>query len=368
MQSTRDAAITATMTQLATQQRPEAPARSPSLLSDIWYYAMPSRDLRPGRLQAKTMFNQPLLFGRTNDGAPFALLDICPHRGIPLRHGRFDGQEVECCYHGWRFDRTGTCTAIPSLVEGQNVNLSRIKVQHFSCHEAAGNLWVFAGEDPSVAPPPPTLPDTGTDTPRLITAMRFPCHMDHAVVGLMDPAHGPFVHRSWWWRSGRSIHAKSKKFGPAELGFSMLRHQPSANSAGYRLLGGKPATEITFRLPGIRIEHITAGANTIVGLTAVTPITDTETQITHVMYWNIPWLTALRPLLKVVARTFINQDRRVIVQQQDGLRHDPSLMLINDADIQAKWYYRLKQAWANARAEGTPFENPVPETTLHWRS
>ncbi len=351
-----------------TERRDTATVDTGDLLGNVWYYAMPSRGLAPGRLHAKTLFNQPLLFGRAADGEPFALRDICPHRGIPLRHGRFDGREIECCYHGWRFDRRGTCTAIPSLTEGQSINLSRIKVRHYPCHEAAGNLWVFAGDDPSIAPPPPALPDTGNAAPRLITRMHFPCHIDHAVVGLMDPAHGPFVHRSWWWRSRQSIHAKSKRFGPSELGFRMLRHEPSRNSSGYRLLGGKPATEITFRLPGIRIEHIAAGTNSFVGLTAVTPITESATELHHVMYWNMPWLTAMRPVLKLFARAFINQDRRIIIQQQDGLRHDPSLMLINDADVQAKWYYGLKRAWVRACADATPFENPVPETTLHWRS
>jgi hypothetical protein len=44
------------------------------------------------------------------------------------------------------------------------------------------------------------------------------------------------------------------------------------------------------------------------------------------------------------------------------------LMLIDDADIQAKWYYRLKKEWATSRAEGRAFANPVKERTLRWRS
>jgi phenylpropionate dioxygenase-like ring-hydroxylating dioxygenase large terminal subunit len=27
--------------------------------------------------------------------------------------------------------------------------------------------------------------------------------MDHAVVGLMDPTHAPFVHQAWWARSAK---------------------------------------------------------------------------------------------------------------------------------------------------------------------
>ena len=54
--------------------------------------------------------------------------------------------------------------------------------------------------------------------------------------------------------------------------------------------------------------------------------------------------------------------------QQRGLKHNPKLMLIDDADTQAKWYYALKKAWAKSNAAGEPFQNPVKARTLRWRS
>jgi hypothetical protein len=44
------------------------------------------------------------------------------------------------------------------------------------------------------------------------------------------------------------------------------------------------------------------------------------------------------------------------------------LSLIDDADTQARWYYRLKQEYRHARAEARPFDNPVKPRTLRWRS
>ena len=35
----------------------------------------------------------------------------------------------------------------------------------------------------------------------------------------------------------------------------------------------------------------------------------------------------------------------------DRLRHAPQLLLISDADTQARWYYRLKQEYARSRTE-----------------
>lgn len=317
---------------------------------------------------AKTLLGEPLLIARDADGLPFAIRDICPHRGIPLSKGAFDGREVECCYHGWRFNRDGRCTAIPSLVDGQKINLERIGVQRYPCREVQGNIWVYFGDaaDPAIAPP--EIPEIGPRRPNLALTMEFPCHVDHAVVGLMDPAHGPFVHRAWWWRSRTSIHEKAKDFAPSERGFTMVRHPPSSNSAAYRLLGGAMTTEISFQLPSVRIEHIRAGKHILCGLTAVTPIDEAVTEINHQIYWTQPWLSPLKPLLRPFARAFLKQDCDIVTMQQEGLKHDPNLMLINDADMQAKWYYRLKDAWAKAAENGGPFENPVKPQTLRWRS
>lgn len=338
------------------------------LLQDLWYFALPGRALKRGRMQAKTLLGEPVLFGRAADGAAFALRDICPHRGIPLSCGRFDGREVECCYHGWRFGTDGVCTAIPSLVEGQAFDLSRIRVRSYPVRELNGNVWIWMGSgEPDGEPPamPGFAPDRAAD---MVEVMAFPCFVDHAVIGLMDPAHGPFVHRSWFWRSARSIHEKAKAFGPAPLGFRMKRHRPSSNSAAYRLLGGAPETEIRFQLPGIRIEHIEVGRHTVVNLTTVTPLDAETTEVTNQMYWTMGWATLAKPLLRPFAATFLRQDRDVVVQQQRGLRHDPALMLIKDADTQARWYYQLKAEWVRAREEGRAFANPVRDTVLRWRS
>lgn len=51
-------------------------------------------------------------------GRFYALDDTCPHNGGPLCEGSIEGDEVECPWHGSRFNiRTGAVTA-PPAVEG----------------------------------------------------------------------------------------------------------------------------------------------------------------------------------------------------------------------------------------------------------
>lgn len=343
------------------------------LLYNCWYVAAPAGQLAKEKILPVTLLDTHVLLARATDGEVFALRDFCPHRGIPLRYGRFDGNEVECCYHGWCFDRNGVCTKIPSLTEEDTIDISRVKTTAFPCREQNGLIWVYVPAPktraPDTVPPLPTLPGPDDKDFYWVDSVTMPCNVDHAVIGLMDPSHGPFVHASWWWRSTKSIHTKQKRFAPTPLGFKMVAHKPSTNSRAYKILGGERVTEISFQLPSLRCEHIRVGENHIVLLTALTPVDKTATLLHQFMYTNITLINALRPLLKPFGKAFIRQDLRIVEKQQEGLRGEhPSLMLLGDADQQALWYFKLKRDWLEAQATSTPFENPLKEKTLRWRS
>jgi phenylpropionate dioxygenase-like ring-hydroxylating dioxygenase large terminal subunit len=176
------------------------------------------------------------------------------------------------------------------------------------------------------------------------------------------------VHRAWWWRADPNLSEEVKAFDPSPYGFTMRRHQLLRSTFFYDLIGGKPEVEISFRLPGVRIETITTKKHTVCNMTVITPISENQTEVTTLFYTTLPWVKALRPILLPFVRTFLNQDRDMVVKQQIGLKSDPSLMLIKDADTQARWYYQLKAEFTRANNENRPFENPVKERILRWRS
>jgi len=63
--------------------------------------------------------------------------------------------------------------------------------------------------------------------------------------------------------------------------------------------------EISYKLPGLRIEEIHGERHTVVGLTAITPITDETTEV-HQIFWATPrWFAPLAPLLKPFMHTFL---------------------------------------------------------------
>jgi phenylpropionate dioxygenase-like ring-hydroxylating dioxygenase large terminal subunit len=413
--------------QLDTAAKPGPPA---DFIYNDWYPALRTDTLREP--VTTTLLNIPLLIGRKRDGALFALRDLCPHRGIPLSAGWFDGDTVQCKYHGWRFEPcSGRCEEIPSLTSHDNLEPTKIFANAFPIAERDGYAWVYipapgAGrlniEDAAQLPPIPTLPKFSKRFRTAHLSAELPCNVDHGIIGLMDPAHGPFVHQAWWWRSAASIHEKTKNFEPiinpfgdrdeplAHDGFRMSPHAPSSNSAPYKLLG-RPVTTIDFTLPNRRVETIVAtksgtlytpdsalslnpsqtlssrpqaagrsGETPVLphhpsqaepeprwfsSLTTVTPITPSTCRIDVVAAWNIAYYVPfVTPLVRFFGARFVAQDQQTMVEQARGLRSNPGLMLIDDADKPAKWYFALKQR----RLTGTgphPLPGPVE---LHWRS
>ena len=340
----------------------------PLFLRDLWYMASFARDIGRGHLKRIILLGEPVLIGRMKDGALFALRDICPHRGVPLSAGRtMDDATVECPYHGWRFRADGVCAAIPSLVDGQDMDPSKIRVRAYPAREQDGLIWIFMpskdGNQPKSEPPKVGAPNT---KPRWSESQTFACAIDHAVIGLMDPAHAPYVHGRWWWRVKPRI--KEKHYTPLPTGFVMTRHQPS--KAAYKMLGDV-TTEITFELPGMRFENIRgviAGKTVdVVGLTTCTPIDSDTTQVTQVFYWPW-WMGVMKPFFWAFGRTFLSDDRKMVELQREGLKFNPSLMLIQDSDVPAMWYHRLKKAWAESTTTGAPFVNPLKERMLRWKS
>jgi phenylpropionate dioxygenase-like ring-hydroxylating dioxygenase large terminal subunit len=343
------------------------------LLRGLWYVALVGSKLRPGGIVHKTLLGEPVLIGRGRDGKVFALRDICPHRGVPLHYGRFEGETIACCYHGWRFDRNGTCVEIPSLREGQSVDLAKIRVGSYACVEKQGLIWIYfpgLGVATAEEGAPPSIPVfSEAAKPAAAIMLPFPCSTDHAAFGLMDPTHAAFVHTSWWFkRQATKLRAKEKAFEPTALGWRMVRHPLPPQNLVYKLLGRDVETEISYQLPGLRIEEVHGSRHTVVGLTAITPITDATTEVHQVFWASAPWVDWLSPLLKPFMRTFLDQDRQVVVRQREGLVHHPRLMLINDADTQARWWMRIKEEWIAAAAQNRPFVNPLEAKTLRWRS
>jgi len=114
-----------------------------TFVRDQWYVVASTDEIRDSPL-ARTVCGEHLVLFRKTDGAIVALTDRCPHRGYPLSLGEVIGDEIQCGYHGLRFDGCGTCTWAPL----QNNIPSRANIESYPLAITGPWVWVWIG-DPS---------------------------------------------------------------------------------------------------------------------------------------------------------------------------------------------------------------------------
>ncbi|MDQ1105632.1 aromatic ring-hydroxylating dioxygenase subunit alpha [Nocardioides zeae] len=160
---------------------------------DAWYAA--AYDAEVGRrLTSFTVAGLPVVLYRTLDGTPVALADACWHRLVPLSMGRLCGDEVECGYHGIRYDAEGRCTHMPAQ---RTINPSA-GVRAFPTVERHRFIWVWPG-DPAKADPE-LVPDMHWNDDPLWAADGKVIEVDAGyqliLDNLMDLTHEEFIHTS----------------------------------------------------------------------------------------------------------------------------------------------------------------------------
>jgi phenylpropionate dioxygenase-like ring-hydroxylating dioxygenase large terminal subunit len=159
---------------------------------DHWYPLAWSRALKPGGSLAVQFAGEPIVLVRPRNGAVYALEDRCAHLQVPLSRGVVDDAMIRCCYHGWRYDRSGRCVEVPYLGKDKLPN----GVRAYPCREAEGLILVFPG-DPARAETVP-LPALGSVADSRYRTRRFggvvACHYSFMHENLMDMNH-QFLHR-----------------------------------------------------------------------------------------------------------------------------------------------------------------------------
>jgi phenylpropionate dioxygenase-like ring-hydroxylating dioxygenase large terminal subunit len=156
-----------------------------------WYVAAYGREI--GReLFARTVLGEALVFYRTEAGEVVTLADRCVHRRYPLSESRLDGDTIICGYHGFTYDKGGSCIAVP----GQQRIPRTARVPAYPVVEQDSFVWVWIGDrdkaDKTKIPRAPWLSDpayTSVDGMEPLAA-RYELLVDN----LLDLSHETYLH------------------------------------------------------------------------------------------------------------------------------------------------------------------------------
>jgi vanillate O-demethylase monooxygenase subunit len=161
-----------------------------------WYVAAYSSEITTG-LFSRTVCGAPICFYRDSGGSVVALADRCVHRRFPLSQSNRVGDTIVCGYHGFTYDPTGQCVAVP----GQTRIPRTARVPAYPVVEQDSFVWVWIGTgntaegspaDPATIPRAPWLasPDWTTVYGMEPLAARHSLLVDN----LLDLSHETYLH------------------------------------------------------------------------------------------------------------------------------------------------------------------------------
>ena len=166
---------------------------------------------------------KPVVVWRTGNGLR-AYHDVCPHRGAMLSAGRVVNGELECPYHGWRFNSAGANTIVP--VKNTHVNCA---LKPVAIKEAYDLVWIGMNEDDA-------LPALYEAPARMTFSGSMQAKPENALENFLEGSHTHFVHNGLIRSSGKQRQQIIAELVPNDRGFRVTYEQEAAKGLLTRLL------------------------------------------------------------------------------------------------------------------------------------
>jgi len=213
-----------------------------------WFAVAWSKDLIAGEVMRAKYFGEELVLFRTREGEVKALNAYCPHLGAHMGEGgRVVGETVRCPFHGWQYDGTGTCVAIPYSKKIP----AKARVRTWDVCER--NKMIFVWHHAQQEPPSwdvevhPEFDDPDWTEPRYFE-LEVPVYVQDMHENACDPVHFYYVHKMaavpedtiTYDESGRYMLAKSSMERETVMGtfnLELERHSWGIGLSAVRMCG-----------------------------------------------------------------------------------------------------------------------------------
>lgn len=315
-------------------------------LRNAWYAAGSTTEIGRTPLR-RVLLDQPVVFFRKEDGSAVALADRCPHRFAPLSRGRLVGDELQCGYHGLRFDASGACTHNP---HGGPIP-RQARVRAYPLLERHGFVWIWMGD---AAADPALLPDLapfGRDDGHATVDgyLRIAANYQLITDNLLDLSHVEFLHaafavqdvletsRTELLRDGNTIHSNRWKPSCTVSRFLRMFWQSASERGDARANMRWDPPAIMFLDVGVtEVGAAIADGVTMPFLHLLTPETATSTHYFWAMIRDrqIDDTEVDARVKRIVTQAFAEEDEPMIEAQQQQIGPDVDLMELGPVLLQ----------------------------------
>lgn len=174
------------------------------MIQNQWYAILESDEVKKGSPIGVTCMSEKLVAWRDQAGKVTVMADRCPHRGAALSIGEIKTDCIQCPFHGFEFDTSGTCTLVPA--NGKNTQPpKKLQVQSYATSEKHGLIYIWWGELQDSYPPLPFFENIDERFVYSTVRDHWATHYSRAIENQLDVVHLPFVHRTTIGSGNRTL-------------------------------------------------------------------------------------------------------------------------------------------------------------------
>ena len=161
---------------------------------DEWFPVARAAEVAEGSWRRFELLDERYVLAAFGDGRVEAFVDTCPHRGARLTLGAFDGEIIQCGYHGWEFGPDGGCVRQPAHPQRRLAAAQGLR--RVSTRLGYGFWWVCAGDRPRALPLAP-MHSARPDRTVWLDPVTVRSSGPRIIENFLDQAHFPFVHAGY---------------------------------------------------------------------------------------------------------------------------------------------------------------------------
>lgn len=219
------------------------------------------------------------------------------------------GDQIQCRYHGWKFEGSGECTLVP----GSKLDPPRCAVPAFGCQEKDGIVWVTPEGDDTTSPPSIAFDDM-KHAKQIWSEFTLEGSLFDAIENFVDPMHTHTVHAG--------LIRSAKKRSPVRIQIECHANEVCATYLGEGASSGLIqqffGLDIVrslgrFRLPSIvEMEYWNEKFLRCRIVLLFTPAASGEIKVLAGVFGRHALAFLILPLLKPMLRLAVRQDRAVL--------------------------------------------------------
>jgi len=288
------------------------------MIYNQWYAVLESRELKRGKPLKIKRFNEFMAIWRDEENSVCCISDRCCHRGVSLSCGKLKDGKLECPFHGFLYDKTGTVKSIPANGRNKPVPES-MKVKAWKTFEGHGFIWMWWGDEAKALSEPFFFSDLNGFSYSGFKD-HWSVHYSRAIENQLDVVHLPFVHRTTIGKGNKTlVHGPVVIREDDMLSFYVWNVVDDGNTVPLKpdeINDFKKLPHLSFHYPNIWQNYI---SDKLRVFAAFVPV-DEENTIIYIRYYQdlirIPVLEWLFSYLgKISSIIILRQDKRVVITQ-----------------------------------------------------